>query len=195
MKWQPAGSPFQGPTSGIGAGSDPEPAHRHHPKVSISSSHRVSRRSSTKRWKKIVVSATRAPPICVRTSNASNAISILPRLGVATTAGRVTKGRRWRSSGSSPAATLVLLSVTRGHGVDDLRTAAAARSNRSRYIPFHNGSGDRRTPNTSATVSPRALINNLSQLPSLRVSARSAVFRYKGKDADPQRVGQDLQVP
>jgi TolB-like protein len=36
--------------------------------------------------------------------------------------------------------------------------------------------------------------NNLSQLPNLRVMARSTVFRYKGKDADPQKVGSDLHV-
>ena len=38
------------------------------------------------------------------------------------------------------------------------------------------------------------LINGLSQLPGLRVSARSVVFRYKGKDIDPQQVGRDLGV-
>ena len=38
------------------------------------------------------------------------------------------------------------------------------------------------------------LINGLSQLPGLRVSARSVVFRYKGKDIDPQQVGRDLNV-
>lgn len=39
-----------------------------------------------------------------------------------------------------------------------------------------------------------SLINNLSQLPNLRVMARSTMFRYKGKEADPQKVGQDLGV-
>jgi serine/threonine protein kinase/tetratricopeptide (TPR) repeat protein len=38
------------------------------------------------------------------------------------------------------------------------------------------------------------LINGLAQLPNLRVSARSVVFRYKGRDADPQQVGRDLNV-
>jgi serine/threonine-protein kinase len=38
------------------------------------------------------------------------------------------------------------------------------------------------------------LINDLSQLPGLRVSARSVVFRYKGRDYDPQQVGRDLNV-
>ncbi len=39
-----------------------------------------------------------------------------------------------------------------------------------------------------------SLINNLSQLPNLRVMARSTAFRYKGKEVDPQKVGQDLHV-
>ncbi|MGH9641758.1 MAG: protein kinase domain-containing protein, partial [Terriglobales bacterium] len=38
------------------------------------------------------------------------------------------------------------------------------------------------------------VINNLAQVPGLRVMARATVFRYKGKDADPQQVGRDLNV-
>ena len=38
------------------------------------------------------------------------------------------------------------------------------------------------------------LINNLSRLPGLSVKARSSVFRYKGKEVDPQTVGNDLNV-
>lgn len=38
------------------------------------------------------------------------------------------------------------------------------------------------------------VINALSQLPKLRVMARSTVFRYKGREVDPQAVGQDLGV-
>lgn len=38
------------------------------------------------------------------------------------------------------------------------------------------------------------IINRLSQLPSLRVLARSTVFRYKGQPADPLDVGRELSV-
>ena len=38
------------------------------------------------------------------------------------------------------------------------------------------------------------LINTLSQLPGLSVKARSSVFRYKGKEVDPQTVGKELDV-
>jgi TolB-like protein len=37
------------------------------------------------------------------------------------------------------------------------------------------------------------LINTLSQLPDLSVKARSSVFRYKGKEVDPQTVGKRTQ--
>ena len=39
-----------------------------------------------------------------------------------------------------------------------------------------------------------AIINTLSQLPKLRVMARSTVFRYKGRPQDAQGIGRDLNV-
>jgi TolB-like protein/DNA-binding winged helix-turn-helix (wHTH) protein/Tfp pilus assembly protein PilF len=39
-----------------------------------------------------------------------------------------------------------------------------------------------------------SLINNLSRLSHLRVTARATAFSYKGKDANPQQVGQQLNV-
>jgi len=39
-----------------------------------------------------------------------------------------------------------------------------------------------------------SVINNLSQLAHLRVLARNTAFRYKGKEADPKRIGKDLGV-
>jgi eukaryotic-like serine/threonine-protein kinase len=38
------------------------------------------------------------------------------------------------------------------------------------------------------------IINNLSQLPDLKVIARSSVFHYKGKDMTPQAIGRELNV-
>src|SRR5687767_6328210 len=38
------------------------------------------------------------------------------------------------------------------------------------------------------------LINNLSRIPKLSVKARSSVFRYKGKDVEPQKVAAELNV-
>jgi eukaryotic-like serine/threonine-protein kinase len=60
-------------------------------------------------------------------------------------------------------------------------------------LPFVNTSADPSTEYLSDGIT-ESVINNLSQLPSLRVMARSTVFRYKGKEADPQKIGQDLRV-
>lgn len=60
-------------------------------------------------------------------------------------------------------------------------------------LPFVNSSADLNTEYLSDGIT-ESLINNLSQIPNLRVMARSTVFRYKGKDADPQKAGNDLHV-
>ena len=58
-------------------------------------------------------------------------------------------------------------------------------------MPFTNVSGDPNMEYLSDGLT-ESLIYNLSQLPSLRVIPRSSVFRYKGKDADPQIVSRAL---
>ncbi len=60
-------------------------------------------------------------------------------------------------------------------------------------LPFQNASGDPNLEYLSDGVT-ESLINSLSQLPNLAVKARSTVFRYKGKETDPQKVGADLNV-
>ena len=60
-------------------------------------------------------------------------------------------------------------------------------------LPFTNASADPNMEYLSDGIT-ESVINNLSQLPNLRVIARSTVFHYKGKEADPQKVGQDLGV-
>jgi TolB-like protein/DNA-binding winged helix-turn-helix (wHTH) protein/Tfp pilus assembly protein PilF len=60
-------------------------------------------------------------------------------------------------------------------------------------LPFANGSFDFTAEYLSDGIT-ESLINNLSQLPNLRVMARSTVFRYKGKDTDPQEIGNELHV-
>jgi TolB-like protein/Tfp pilus assembly protein PilF len=60
-------------------------------------------------------------------------------------------------------------------------------------LPFANTTRDPDAEYLSDGVT-ESLINNLSQLPLLRVAARSTVFRYKGREADPQQIGRDLRV-
>ena len=60
-------------------------------------------------------------------------------------------------------------------------------------LPFVNASKD---PNNEYLGDglTESLINNLSQVPNLAVMSRSAVFRYKDRDVDPQVVAHDLKV-
>ncbi len=60
-------------------------------------------------------------------------------------------------------------------------------------MPFVNASNDPETEYLSDGLTEN-LIHSLSKLPNLSVMSRSAVFRYKGKDVDPQKVSQDLKV-
>jgi serine/threonine protein kinase/Flp pilus assembly protein TadD len=60
-------------------------------------------------------------------------------------------------------------------------------------LPLANGSNDPNTDYLSDGIT-ESIINSLSQLPDLKVMARTTVFRYKGKEVDPQKIGQELGV-
>ncbi len=60
-------------------------------------------------------------------------------------------------------------------------------------MPFVNASNDPETEYLSDGLTEN-LIHSLSKLPNLSVMSRSAVFRYKGKDVDPQAVSRELKV-
>ena len=77
------------------------------------------------------------------------------------------------------------------------RTPRRRRSRRAivslAVLPLVNGSLDEELDYLGDGLT-ESLINSLSQLPRLRVMARSTVFRYKGHTADPRIVGRDLDV-
>jgi TolB-like protein/DNA-binding winged helix-turn-helix (wHTH) protein/Tfp pilus assembly protein PilF len=60
-------------------------------------------------------------------------------------------------------------------------------------LPFVNESGDLEVEYLSDGIS-EGLINSLSQLPGLKVIARSSSFKYKGKEVDPREAGRSLGV-
>ena len=60
-------------------------------------------------------------------------------------------------------------------------------------LPFQNTSPDADTEYLADGLA-ESLIYRLSQLPNLRVSPTSSVFRYKGKDTDPQVIARTLGV-
>ncbi|MBA3768764.1 MAG: tetratricopeptide repeat protein, partial [Acidobacteria bacterium] len=80
-----------------------------------------------------------------------------------------------------------------------LRSPAHQSINSLAIMPFSFSSSD---PNILADPDreylsdgiTESLINNLSQLPEMKVIASSSMFRYKGQQTDPQKVGQELQV-
>ena len=112
--------------------------------------------------------------------------------GAATTV-RTTGDGRWRPGRLGIAAIAVVIAVIAAAAWSGLFRARGSAIESIAVLPFENESGDPNTEYLSDGIT-ESLINNLSQLPSLRVSARSAVFRYKGSAPDPQRVGQDLRV-
>ena len=59
-------------------------------------------------------------------------------------------------------------------------------------LPFVNATSDANNEYLSDGLT-ESLIGTLSQVPDLKVMARSTVFRFKGKDDDPQKIGQQLQ--
>ena len=60
-------------------------------------------------------------------------------------------------------------------------------------LPFVNESGNQDVEYLSDGMT-ESLINSLSTLPNLSVKARNTVFRYKGKEIDEKKVGQELSV-
>ena len=60
-------------------------------------------------------------------------------------------------------------------------------------IPFANQDKDPDSEWISDGLT-ESIINNLTQLPNLKVIARSSVFRYKGRESDPIAVGKELGV-
>src|SRR5215471_8708136 len=74
-----------------------------------------------------------------------------------------------------------------------LRSGRTAQIDSIAVLPFTNGGGDANTDYLSDGIT-ESLIGNLVHVPELKVKSRNSVFRYKGKDVDMQKVGNDLGV-
>ena len=90
------------------------------------------------------------------------------------------------------AATIVAVALT-AVGTWYLRFRSAAYIDSIAVLPFANGGGDVNTDYLSDGIT-ESLIYNLVHVPQLKVKSRNSVFRYKGKDVDAQKVGNDLGV-
>ncbi len=105
-------------------------------------------------------------------------------------------GRQYWYLRPAPLATVsLLLLITLGFGVYRWRTTspAAAAIDSIAVLPLSNRSSDQNMEYLSDGITEN-LINNLSQLPKLKVKSRNAVSYYKGKETDAQKVGKELGV-
>ena len=74
-----------------------------------------------------------------------------------------------------------------------LRSGRTAQIDSIAVLPFTNVGGDANTDYLSDGIT-ESLIYNLAHVPQLKVKSRNSVFRYKGKDVDVQKVGNELGV-
>ena len=82
---------------------------------------------------------------------------------------------------------------TRSRVAPARRRSARRKIDSLAVLPLENASQDPEMEYLSDGIT-EAMINTLSQLPRLRVMARSTVFRYKGRVQEPQAIGRDLSV-
>jgi serine/threonine protein kinase/Tfp pilus assembly protein PilF len=121
-----------------------------------------------------------------RSSSAASSVSSASSASVAPAA-----GRSYKILGITAAA-IVLVAVAAGwfflRGKSD-----NARITSIAVLPFVNSTADPGNDYLSDGLT-ESLISSLSQLPNFKVMARSTVFRFKGKEDDPQQIGKSLQV-
>ncbi|MCA1588888.1 MAG: tetratricopeptide repeat protein [Acidobacteria bacterium] len=88
---------------------------------------------------------------------------------------------------------LVLGSIGLGGYFWRQRTSLSNEITSVAVMPFVNETGDPQFEYLSDGMTD-TLISSLSELPNIKVKARTSVFRYKGKDMDPKAIGQELGV-
>ena len=88
----------------------------------------------------------------------------------------------------------VLLVIAAATGLYFYRAKSATKKVGSiAVLPFVNATADPNEEYLSDGLT-ESLISTLSQLPDIKVMARSTVFRFKGKEDDPSQIGKTLQV-
>ena len=99
---------------------------------------------------------------------------------------------RWRRTLVAAMAAILLLAVAAALYL--VREKFEAEKIRSlAVLPFVNETADANNEYLSDGLT-ESLISTLSQLPNLKVMARSTVFRFKGNQEDPRQIGRVLQV-
>ena len=104
-----------------------------------------------------------------------------------------TRLKLWRNKWIvASSAVIAALLLTLAIWLSVFRTKAAAFDSVA-VLPFTNQSNNADIEYLSDGITEE-LINNLSRLPQLRVMARTTVYRYQGRENDPQKVGRELGV-
>jgi len=119
------------------------------------------------------------------TSPSSSAV----RVPEAPAAGR---GKLWKTV--APVLLVVLVIAMAAAGIWYWRaTAGTSQIESIAVIPFATVGGNADADFLSDGLT-ESLIDSLAHVPQLKVKSRNSVFRYKGKDVDVQKVGQELTV-
>ena len=113
---------------------------------------------------------------------------VLPTRNAAYPTEGLRKNRTWLVVAASVLITAIVLSAWYLTG----RSTSAAVDSIA-VLPFVNASGDPDVEYLSDGIT-ESLISSLSQLPELKVKARTSVFRYKNQEIFPQKIAQELNV-
>jgi eukaryotic-like serine/threonine-protein kinase len=115
--------------------------------------------------------------------------------GANTTAENTGPHARWYQRWTVMAALGVLLlgSIGLGGYFWRQRTGPSKEIRSVAVMPFVNETGDPQAEYLSDGMTD-TLISSLSELPNIKVKARTSVFRYKGKEIDPKVIGKELGV-
>jgi serine/threonine protein kinase len=98
------------------------------------------------------------------------------------------RGKFWMA-----AAAVAILLVLIGAGAYLRGPSSAQAIDSIAVLPFSNASGNPDTDYLGDGIT-ESLMDSLAHIPQLKVKSRNSVFRYKGKDIDLQKAGNDLGV-
>src|SRR5262249_15854510 len=134
----------------------------------------------------------------LRYQHASEIRTDLQRLKRDTESGRLavriaTPGRRWVKNSMLVLGGIVLIVMV---GLLALRQYLLPQSQTVSSIavlPFTSPNPDANTEDFDDGIT-EGIIDTLSQMPNLKVMSRSAMFRFKNSNSDPQKVGRELKV-
>jgi serine/threonine protein kinase/tetratricopeptide (TPR) repeat protein len=90
-------------------------------------------------------------------------------------------------------AAAILILAGLGYGVYRWFSPGSSSIDSLAVLPFTNVSGDANSDYLSDGIT-ESLIASLTHVPELKVKSRNSVFRYKGKDVDVQKAGNELGV-